>query len=172
MLRLFFSLERVKRRLARCRETDVLVDAQNLHSLDDRGPHVNAMRDALGIRKVGRGVIDDQIVGINGFRYRSISKRAEINLLESRATESEHQKHAVGVWVVLGRNRRQVMVEVALQRIGKLICLERSLIIVVANFDRAISRQKLRSGISLEAKNRFEQKRVTNFAHALDGRAI
>ena len=123
LLGLFFTLQGVQLRCVRHAEVSVFVDTENLQALDGRRAHEKAMRDAFCVRQVGRGVVHDQIVGIHGLGHRTIANRAVIDLFERRTTKPEHQKHAIGVGVILGRDRSQVVIEVFLQRIGLLVDL-------------------------------------------------
>ena len=163
LLRVFLALCRVKRRLLRHGQVGVLVDAEDLQSAHSRGLHVAAVRDALGVLKVSRRVVDDQVFGVDGLGDRTVAQRAIVNLLEARAAEAEHEQHAVGVGVILSRHRRQVVVEVALQRVGALVLLQVRIVVVIADLDGSVSRQQLGACIGLKSQHSLQQERMSDF---------
>ena len=130
------------------------------------------MRNALGVLQVRRVVINNQIVSIDRLRDGPVPQGAEVNLLKCRTAEAQHEQHAVGVGVILCGRRCQVMVQVPLERFGKLIFLQRRVVIVVADFHRAVSRQHFRAGVGLKAQHRLQQKGVPHPVHALDRRSF
>ena len=172
LLRALFALRRVEVGLLRHRQVAVLVDAKDLEAAHGRGPHVGSVRDALRVRQVGCGVADDQVIGIDGLADRAVAQRALVDLLEGRAAEAEHQQHAVGVGVILRRGRGQVVVQVALERVGALVLAEVGVVVVVADLDRAVGRQQLAAGVGLKAQDGLKQERVADAAHALDRRTV
>ena len=68
------------------------------------------MRDPLGVAQVGRRVVHDEVVGVHALGHRAPAQGAEVDLLEGRAAKAQHEQHAVGVGVVLGRRGREVVV--------------------------------------------------------------
>ena len=171
-LRLLFTLKAIKAVRVWCAEISVLIHAQDLQAFYHAGLQERAVRDTLCILQISRAVVHDQIISINRFGNGTIAQRAVVHLLERGAAEAKHQQHAVSVRVILGRHRRQVMVEVALQRICKLIFLQAGVVIVIANFHRPIGGQQLRPRISLEAQHCFKQQRVPHLGHAFDRRTV
>ncbi len=126
------------------------------------------MCDALGVAQVGCRVIDDQVVGVDRLAYRTVAQRAEIDLLKGRAAKPKHQQHAVGVWVVFRRRGCEIMVQVALKRVCHQILFQDGVVIVIADFDRAIRGQQFGAGVGLEAKHGLQKQRVAHPAHALN----
>ena len=126
------------------------------------------MRYTLGVTKISRRVVHDQVIGIDALADRAVPQRAEVHLLERAAAEAEHQQHAVGVRVILARRGRQVVVQVFLKRIAEIVLLIRRGDRVVADLDRTISRQKFGPGVGLKAQHGLKQQRMPHLAHALD----
>ena len=136
----------------------------------------------LALREVCGRIVHDQVRRVHRFADRTIPKRAEIDLLERRAAEPEHEQHAVGVRVILGRHTRQIMVHVLLKRVAKtvLCCtvdptigrlvlwtIIEDGVVGITDLDRTICRQHLGTGIGLEAEHRLLQQRMANLRHAL-----
>ena len=130
------------------------------------------MRDTLGAADVGRRVVDDQVVGIDRLADGAIAERAEVDLLEGDAAEAQQEQHAVGVGIVLGRHRREVVVHVPLQGFRHLVGLVARGVAVDADLDGTVGRQELAARVRLEAQHGFQQQRMSNAVHALDGCAF
>jgi len=162
----------VRRDLHRGGQFDVAVDAKDLQALDGRRLEVDAVRDPHGGRQVGRGVVDDQVVGIHAVAGRTVPQRAEEHLLERRATEAQQQQHAVGVGVVFAGGRGQEVVHVLFERIGDLIALRGRAVGIVPDLDRTIGRQQFGAGVRLETQHSLLQQRVPDLGHAFDGCAV
>ena len=148
-------------------KVNVLVHAQDLHAPHHAGAHIHPVGDALGVAQVGGGVVHNQVFCIHRLRHRTVAEGAEVNLLERGAAEPQHQQHAVGVGVILGGHRSQVVIEVILQSIGQPVLFEVGVVAVVANLDRAIGGEQLAPGIGLEAQYSLKEQGVANAAHTL-----
>ena len=64
------------------------------------------------------------------------------------------------------------MVEVRFQRVSKLVLLKVCVVVVVADLDRPIGGQQLRTRICLESQHCFKQQRVAHLGHAFHRSAI
>ena len=98
------------------------------------------MRDPAGVRQVGGGVVDDQIISVDALGDRAVAQGAEVDLLEGRAAEPQQQEHAVCVRVVFGRGRGQVVVEVLFKGVSHPVALSRAAVAVVSDLHRAVGR--------------------------------
>ena len=170
--RQLLALEAIQIAHVRGGQIDVPVHAQYLEALYRRWSLIRPVGNALGVLQVRRVVINNQIVSIYRLRDRPVPQGAEVNLLKGRATKAQHEQHAVGVGVILCSRRCQVMVQVFLKRLSKLVFIQRRIVIVVADFHRAVSRQHLRAGIGLKAQHRLQKEWVPHPVHALDRRSF
>ena len=170
--RQLLALETIQTGHIRGGEINVLIHTEYLKALNGRRPHIRPMRNALGIIQVRCVIINNQIASIDRLRDRPVPQGTEVNLLKGRTTKAQHKQHSIGVGIILGGRYRQIMVQVLLKRLSKLIFIQRSVVIIIADFHRAVSRQHLRAGISLKTQHRLQQERVPHSVHALDRRSF
>ena len=130
------------------------------------------MRNTTSAFQISSGVIDDQIVGIDAFRHRTLTQWAIVNLLERSSTKAKHKQHSVGVRIIFLSCRCQIMIKILFHSICHLIASGRPIVGIVTDLNGAISRKQFRTSISLKTQYGFEQERMANFRHAFDRSAV
>ena len=63
-------------------EISITVNAEKLHAFHDSRAHLDAMRNAASVAQVGRGVVDDEVGGVDAFGYRAAPHWVGVNLLK------------------------------------------------------------------------------------------